>query len=124
MNTHLGHQTLLELYACKHELLNDQEYIQKTLIQSAQVANATIVKEYFHQFSPYGISGTLVITESHINIHTWPEHNFVAIDFFTCDLEMKVQDACRFLTEKFEAKEHKVHDHPRGSREIIQKLRE
>ncbi len=123
MNTHLGHQTLLELYACNHKLLNDQDYIQKTLIEAAEVANATIVKEYFHQFSPYGISGTLVITESHINIHTWPEHNFVAIDFFTCDLDMKIQDACQFLIEKFEAKEHKIHDHQRGSREIIQKLR-
>ena len=122
MNTHLGHQTLLELYACNHDLLNDQDYIQKTLIEAADVANATIVKEYFHQFSPYGISGTLVITESHINIHTWPEHNFVAIDFFTCDLDMKIQDACHFLIEKFEAKEHKVYDHQRGSLEIIQKL--
>lgn len=122
MNKHLGHQTLLELYACKHEFLNDQAFIQKTLVAAAAVAEATIVKEYFHQFSPYGISGTLVITESHINIHTWPEHNFAAIDFFTCNPDMKVAAACAYLKEAFEARASKIHDHPRGSMEIIQKL--
>ena len=123
MNAHLGHQTLLELYACKHELLNDQAFIHSTLLEAAMVAKATVVQEYFHQFSPYGISGTLIITESHINIHTWPEYDFVAIDFFTCNPDMKIKEACTFLVKAFEAKEHKVFDHPRGSLEVIQKLR-
>ena len=118
----LGHQTLLELYACKQDLLNDQAFIQKTLIEAAEVAKATIVKQYFHQFSPYGISGTLIITESHINIHTWPEHNFAAVDFFTCDFDMKIDDACAYLKKVFEAKEVIKHDHKRGSMALIQKL--
>jgi len=122
MNIHLGQQTLLELYACKQELLNDQKFIENTLIEAAGVAEATIVKQYFHQFSPYGISGTLIITESHINIHTWPEHNFAAIDFFTCNPDMKITAACAFLKKAFEAAEKLQHSHQRGSLDIIQRL--
>ena len=124
MNKHLGQQTLLELFACKHDSLNDQDFIKKTLIQAAEVAEATIVQEFFYQFAPFGISGTLVITESHINIHTWPEHNFVAIDFFTCNPNMKIKEACQYLTEAFQARDHVQHDHQRGSLDIIQKLHE
>ncbi len=122
MNKHLGLQTLLELFACKHELLNDKEFIKKTLIQSAEVAQATVVQDFFYQFAPFGISGTLVITESHINIHTWPEHNFVAIDFFTCNPDIKIKEACTFLKNAFLAGEHVQHNHQRGSLDIIRKL--
>jgi len=124
MNDHLGQQTLLELYACKHELLNDQKFIEITLVEAAVVAEANIVKLYFHKFSPYGISGTLIITESHINIHTWPEYNFAAIDFFSCDPHMKIAAACTFLQSAFEAKDYSKHDHQRGAMKTIQKLNE
>ena len=123
MNKHLGQQTLLELFACRHEVLNDKKFIKKTIIQAAKVAEATIVQDFFYQFAPFGISGTLVITESHINIHTWPEHNFVAIDFFTCNPNMKIKEACSYLIETFQASEHIQHDHLRGPLKIIEKLR-
>ena len=123
MKERLGRQTMLELYGCKNEYLNDINFIKTALIKAAEIAKATIVQQYFHQFSPYGISGTVVITESHVNIHTWPEHDFAAIDFFTCNDEMEVEKACSYLQEVFEAVEHKVNSHDRGSMAVIQKLR-
>jgi S-adenosylmethionine decarboxylase proenzyme len=52
--------------------------------QAAEMANTTIVKSVFHPFSPQGVSGVVVIEESHLSIHTWPEHGYAAVDFFTC----------------------------------------
>ncbi len=51
---------------------------------AAEAAEATVVGTVFHPFSPQGISGVVVIEESHLSIHTWPEHGYAAVDFFTC----------------------------------------
>lgn len=124
MKEHLGSQTMLELYGCNTDLLNDVSFIENTMLAAARVAEATIVQQYFHQFSPYGISGTVVIAESHINIHTWPEHGYAAIDIFTCSDEMKTQEACEYLKETFKSSRSETMTHTRGSMSIIKKLRD
>ena len=113
---------MLELYGCKKEFLNDVNFIEKVMVEAANRANATMVQQYFHQFSPHGISGTIVIEESHINIHTWPEYDFAAIDIFTCNLEMDVQAACDYLNEILEAKKEVVSCHDRGNLEIVHQI--
>ena len=123
MNNILGKQRMLELYGCETALLDDIAFIKKSMLKAAEIANATIVQQYFHQFSPFGVSGTVVIAESHINIHTWPEHNYAAIDIFTCTEKMDVDNACAFLKEAFQAKEHSTKDYERGNLETIQKVR-
>ena len=119
----LGRQTMLELYGCKTDLLNDVSFIEKVMVEAANRANATMVQQYFHQFSPHGVSGTIVIEESHINIHTWPEYDFAAIDIFTCNLEMDVQAACDYLKEILEAKKEVVSSHDRGNLEIVNQIK-
>ena len=123
MKNHLGHQTMLELYNCKPEFLNDIEFIKEALLEAARVSNATIVNQYFHQFSPFGVSGTVIITESHINIHTWPEYNYVAIDIFSCTEDMEIEKACEYLTSKFEASKNSVQKYMRGDKEMIKQSR-
>ncbi len=118
----LGRQTMLELYGCKTALLNDVSFIEKVMVEAANRANATLVQQYFHQFSPYGVSGTIVIEESHINIHTWPEYDFAAIDIFTCNLEMDVRAACDYLNEILEAKKEVVSSHDRGSMAMVKQI--
>ncbi|MFT6321624.1 MAG: S-adenosylmethionine decarboxylase proenzyme [Granulosicoccus sp.] len=118
----LGRQTMLELYGCKKEFLNDVSFIEKVMVEAANRANATMVQQYFHQFSPHGVSGTIVIEESHINIHTWPEYDFAAIDIFTCNLEMEVDKACAYLKEILEAKKEVVSCHDRGNLAIVNEL--
>jgi S-adenosylmethionine decarboxylase len=100
----LGKHLLLELNNCDHELLNDKEYLRKTLSDVARQIGATVVDDSFYQFTPQGISGVVIIAESHISIHTWPEHNYAAIDVFTCGDVINPKDAIKPLIERLKAK--------------------
>lgn len=124
MTNFLGKQVMVELYGCNVDKLNDKEFISNSMTEAAVRAKATIVQKYFHEFSPYGISGTIVIAESHINIHTWPEHNYAAIDIFTCGEELKPDAAAEFLQSEFEAEKMETKEYTRGSLEEIKKLHE
>lgn len=80
----LGRQVLVELYGCEAAKLNDHDFIRQLLLQGTEESGATVVTDTFHQFSPHGVSGVIVIAESHVAIHTWPEYGYAAIDIFTC----------------------------------------
>ena len=80
----LGTHVLLELRDCDPQLLNDLTYIRRELLRAASAVDAHVVGESFHQFTPQGVTGILSIAESHISIHTWPEHRYAAADVFTC----------------------------------------
>jgi len=99
----LGRHLLLELYDCNSELLNHIKNIEEILIDAAKIVHATIIETSFHHFSPYGVSGVVVIAESHLTIHTWPEYNYAALDIFTCDETMNIDKVVDFLCEKFSA---------------------
>lgn len=80
----LGRQILVEFYDCDHELLKQEKYIAQAMIEACTAAKATVVTHTFHSFSPFGVSGVVVIAESHVAIHTWPEYGYAAVDIFTC----------------------------------------
>ncbi|MDG6093616.1 adenosylmethionine decarboxylase [Acetobacter sp. AN02] len=78
-----GTHLLVDLWDAKN--LDDPDRIDATLREAAIVAGATILHSHFHHFSPNGgVSGVVVLAESHISIHTWPERNFAAVDIFMC----------------------------------------
>lgn len=110
----LGKHFLIELFDCNHEKLNDCVFVRRALKCAAKKARSTIVKTVTHNFSPYGASGVVVIAESHISIHTWPEHNYVAADIFTCGKYANPQAAAEVLVEMFEAERHRVRRLRRG----------
>jgi len=80
----LAKHTLLEMRGCDPTLLRDREALAPLLLAAVRDAGATIVTDVFHNFSPHGVSGVIVIAESHVAIHTWPEHQFAAVDIFSC----------------------------------------
>lgn len=80
----LGKHLLIELYDCSPEVLNEVSRIEQAMIRAAEEAHATIVNTNFHRFLPHGVSGVVVIQESHLTIHTWPEYGYAAVDIFTC----------------------------------------
>lgn len=82
--------------------------------QAAEVAGATVLKTAFQDFNPQGVSGVVVIAESHLTIHTWPEHGYAAVDIFTCGSTVDPWRAARFLKQQLEAAEMDVRDVPRG----------
>ncbi|MEW6380348.1 MAG: adenosylmethionine decarboxylase [bacterium] len=99
----LGRQILAEYYDCDHSILNSCNLIQKYMESAAEACNATIVKSVFHLFNPHGISGVVVIAESHLAIHTWPEYGYAAVDIFTCGDTVDPWKAFEFLKTKLKA---------------------
>lgn len=89
-----GHHYLIDMWNCKY--LEDDKIIHDILIVSAKAAGATVLHAHTHHFGVgQGVSGVVILAESHISIHTWPERNFVAFDIFMCgetnpDLSLKV----------------------------------
>ncbi|MHB8084428.1 MAG: adenosylmethionine decarboxylase [Dehalococcoidia bacterium] len=100
----LGKQVLIELKDCNAELLNDTEYLRTLLTDVARSIGATVIKDSFYQFTPQGISGVVIIAESHISIHTWPEFSFAAIDVFTCGDVIEPKDAVKPMADRLKAK--------------------
>ncbi|QDH16929.1 adenosylmethionine decarboxylase [Swingsia samuiensis] len=78
-----GNHLLIDFWDAQN--LDDPQRIDETLRESALAAGATILHSHFHHFTPNGgVSGVIVLAESHISIHTWPERNFAAVDVFMC----------------------------------------
>lgn len=82
---------LLEYYDCTSGSLDNIDKIKNTFLTAAEAGNATIVSDSFHQFNPHGVSGVIIISESHITVHTWPEHNFAAVDIFSCSIKLDME---------------------------------
>ncbi len=83
--------TLFELHGCDPSLLKDAAALRPLLLDAVRAGNGTVVTEVFHNFSPHGVSGVIVIAESHVAIHTWPEHGFAAVDIFSCSSALDQQ---------------------------------
>jgi len=99
----LGKHLLLELKDCDVKLLNDLDYLREALNAVATLIGATVIKDSFYQFSPQGVSGVVIIAESHISIHTWPEFRYAAVDVFTCGEVILPVRAVKPLAEKLKA---------------------
>jgi S-adenosylmethionine decarboxylase proenzyme len=83
-NGALGRHILVEAYDCDPSALDDILGLERSMKEAAEAAGATVVESAFRKFEPHGVSGVLVISESHLTIHTWPEFGYAAIDLFTC----------------------------------------
>jgi S-adenosylmethionine decarboxylase len=110
----LGTHLLVELRECNTEILKNLEKVRNALVSAAKEAKATIVDVSFHEFNPFGISGVVVIAESHLTIHTWPEYDYAAIDIFTCGDIIKPEVAASFLIKQFECKNPSIVEMKRG----------
>ena len=110
----LGRHILAEIYGCSPQILNDKDSIERIMIDSAIQAGAEVCATAFHKFCPQGVSGVVVISESHLTIHTWPELGYAAIDVFTCGDKINPWDACNYLTEKFNARHMTATEVKRG----------
>lgn len=95
----LGRHLLLELFECNAAALGNLAVVKTSVLEAATRAHATIVNQVFHQFSPYGVSGVVVIAESHVAIHTWPEYRFAAVDIFSCGDVLQPQLAADYLAQ-------------------------
>jgi len=99
----LGHQIVAEFYSCDREILNDVDFVRNAMLEAARRTGATIVTETFHHFSPHGVSGAVIIAESHLAIHTWPEFGYAAVDLFTCGDSVSSEIGFNHLRQELKA---------------------
>lgn len=103
----LGSHLLVELFGCRADALKAEGPVGEAMREAALESRATIVEESFHEFKPYGVSGAVIIQESHYTIHTWPEHEYAAIDLFYCGGTVHVHKALDVLVERFQPRRMK-----------------
>ena len=110
----LAKHLLLELKDCDREVLNDLGFLKGLLLAAASEAGATVLGESFHQFNPHGVSGVVIIAESHLFIHTWPECGYAAVDIFTCGNSVQPDKAAQKLVRELGAGSHSILEIQRG----------
>ena len=110
----LGTHLLLDLRQCNPDLLNDLQYIKQSMLSAATEAGATVLGENFHKFDPLGVTGIIAIAESHLAIHTWPEHGYAAVDIFTCGSSFGYRRAAQLIIERLECAQHRTTELKRG----------
>ncbi len=110
----LGRHLVVELTGCNKSILDDMARLEEYMNESVRRSGATIVESVFHRYNPQGVSGVVVIAESHISIHTWPEYGYAAVDFFTCGESVNPYKAYEYMKEKLEATDGHISEIKRG----------
>ena len=111
----LGRHFIVEMWGCAREVVNDPDTIMDILHKAANDSGATIIKSFFHQFSPMGVTGVAILAESHISIHTWPEEGYVAADIFTCGTTTDPELGTQSLVEGFKPEDSSFLELKRGN---------
>jgi S-adenosylmethionine decarboxylase len=109
-----GRQVIAELWDCNIGTLNNLELIKQIFVDAALEAGAEIREVVFHQFAPYGISGVVVISESHLTIHSFPEKGYASVDVYTCGKKVDPTVAVNYIVEALEAETSEIIEIPRG----------
>lgn len=102
---HAGTHLIADFWGVK--LIDNAKAIKNILMETARITKTTPLGIKIHKFSPQGITGFILLSESHISIHTWPEWNYVAIDIFACGLNSQPKEGLAYLKKEFQPK--KVH---------------
>lgn len=114
----MGRHVIAELWDCDLEKLNNVQFIEQTFVDAALRSGAEVREVTFHKFAPHGVSGVVIISESHLTIHSFPEHGYASIDVYTCgDLDPTV--AANYIAEALGAKMREAVVVPRGMGPVV-----
>ncbi len=100
----LGRHLLIELHECDRDALDDLDLIRDTLTEAAGRLGSTILNIASHKFDPIGVTALVMISESHLSVHTWPEHGYAAIDIFTCSQTMQPAEVVGFISARLKSR--------------------
>ncbi|ADC48727.1 MULTISPECIES: adenosylmethionine decarboxylase [Alkalihalophilus] len=110
----MGRHVIAELWGCNIEKLNNMSFIEQTFVDAALKAGAEVREVAFHKFAPHGVSGVVIISESHLTIHSFPEHGYASIDVYTCGDRIDPNVASNYIAEALGASTSEVIEVPRG----------
>ena len=119
----IGRHLIAEFYRCESGFLDDAERIQRLMLETAEIIGATVMGVSFHRFTPQGVSGTVVISESHLSIHTWPEYGYVAVDIYTCG-GLDPRPGFEYLRDRLGAESSRIQEILRGLPEELAEHRQ
>jgi len=104
MTSPFGKHILAEYFECDCTYLDSEQAIREVMLEAASASGATIVGNIFHHFSPQGVTGVVVIAESHLAIHTWPEFRYASVDLFTCGSHLDPWVGFEYLKERLQSR--------------------
>jgi S-adenosylmethionine decarboxylase len=99
----LGKHMTVEFYDCDSEFLADEKKMEKAFLEAARASGATVLDSNFRSFEPQGVSGFIIIAESHFSVHSWPEYDYAAVDIFTCGDNIDFKAAVNSLNKSLQA---------------------
>ena len=109
----MGRHVIAELWQCDFDKLNDMDFIEQTFVDAALKSGAEVREVAFHKFAPQGVSGVVIISESHLTIHSFPEHGYASVDVYTCgDLDPTI--AAKYIAEALGSTSSELVEIPRG----------
>jgi S-adenosylmethionine decarboxylase len=112
--TVIGKHIIAELYGVKKELISYEDKVREITERVVEEAGLTKIGSVYKQFEPYGVTGVVLISESHVSLHTWPEYETVNLDIFTCGDPNKTEKAFKLFLEQFKPKSYKHYVLTRG----------
>jgi len=104
LTTNVGVHILAEFYGVESSLLASVEPVKRILEEAVEKSGMSKLDSSYHQFNPHGVTGYVLLGESHVSIHTWPEKGFLALDIFTCGPPEKAEKAYQLLLKNFKPK--------------------
>jgi len=109
----MGRHVIAELWECEFDKLNDINFIERTFVEAALKSGAEVREVVFHKFAPQGVSGVVIISESHLTIHSFPEHGYASIDVYTCgDIDPTI--AAKYIADALGSQTREMTEIPRG----------
>lgn len=111
----IGSHCILELFGCPSAVLDDKEAVVDAIRVAAKEARSTLLGEVAHRFEPQGVTALVLLAESHISVHTWPELGYAACDVFTCGEHARPEQACQHLAEALQSDRYELRRLPRGA---------
>ncbi len=109
-----GIHYLIDLYDCDEKQIDNQEELKNILKSSIENSGVVVLNEYFYRFSPRGVTGFLLLSASHISIHTWPEKNYLTLDVFTCINKDETKKIVEKILKSLKYKKKRVTSRERG----------
>ncbi|MCS7262099.1 MAG: adenosylmethionine decarboxylase [Aquificaceae bacterium] len=121
----LGLHILADLYGVHPDLIDRVEDVRQLLESAVKIAGLTKISSHYYQFQPHGATGVVLLAESHISIHTWPEHGLATVDVYTCGDPSKAYRAMDYIVSSLEPSRVDKQVHERGlvGRSEVQELR-
>jgi S-adenosylmethionine decarboxylase len=113
----IGHHYIVEASGCDPKIISSVEKVQQILVKAAEIAGAQVWSVSFSKFPPQGVSGVVVISESHISTHTWPEYGYGAMDFYTCGNHVDPEKGLNYAVDAFGASTSHITEITRGLEE-------